>query len=132
MYPAINSDSASPKSKGIRPVSKKNIMHKNGSTGSNNKTDHVHDHWNETIWKKEKDSNKIRRYIIRKLSKTSKLSVVIKTLVEDIIAYLFLVTHPTKNNKKEKTVDKTDINNKLYSISQTAKLGPQTKFNQKR
>jgi hypothetical protein len=66
------------------------------------------------------------------LIKTSKFRVVINTRVDDKIAYLFLVTHPTKNIKKEKNIDKTPMKSKLYSTSQTAKLGAQTKLTQKR
>lgn len=54
--------------------------------------------------------------------------MVIKTLVEDSIAYLFLLTHPTKNIKNEKNIDKTPINRRLYSTSHTAKLGAQIKL----
>mgnify|MGYP000990827437 CR=1 FL=1 len=68
--------------------------------------------------------------MVRKFKKTSKLSVVINTLAEDSAAYLFLLTHPTKNIKKEKNIDNTPMNSKLYSISQTAKLGPHIKFTQ--
>jgi len=50
--------------------------------------------------------------------------------VEDKTAYLFLLTQPTKNIKKEKNIDNIPANSKLYSISHTAKLGAQTKFNQ--
>ncbi|HRP58676.1 MAG TPA: hypothetical protein PK833_00050 [Vicingus sp.] len=50
--------------------------------------------------------------------------------MEDKTAYLFLLTQPTKNIKKEKNIDNIPANNKLYSISHTAKLGAQTKFSQ--
>jgi hypothetical protein len=48
--------------------------------------------------------------------------------VEDNTAYLLRVTQPTKNIRKEKNIDKTPIKSKLYSISQTAKLGAQIKL----
>lgn len=48
----------------------------------------------------------------------------------DRIAYLFKLVQLTKNNKREKQIDKTPINNKLYSISQIAKDGPHIKFSQ--
>lgn len=67
-----------------------------------------------------------------KFIKTSKFKVVIKTRVEDSIAYLFLLIQPTKNIKKEKNEDKTAINSKLYSISQIDKFGAQIKLTQKR
>ena len=70
--------------------------------------------------------------MMKKFNKTSKFKVTIKTLVEESIAYLFFVIQPTKNIKNEKNIDKTPINNKLYSISQTAKLGPQIILTQKR
>jgi hypothetical protein len=47
---------------------------------------------------------------------------------EDNIAYLFLLLQPTKNNKNVKSIDKIDINNILYSISNKLKLGPQIKL----
>lgn len=40
MNPAINSDSASAKSKGILPVSKKNVINSNGKIGKNIKINH--------------------------------------------------------------------------------------------
>ena len=55
-------------------------------------------------------------------------NVITKTLVDAIIAYLLLLVQPTKNIKKEKIIDSIDINNKLYSISQIAKLGLQIRF----
>lgn len=69
---------------------------------------------------------------MKKFKKTSKFRVVTRTLVEERTAYLFFVTQPTRNIKKEKNIDKTPIKSKLYSISQTAKFGPQTRFIQKR
>jgi len=54
--------------------------------------------------------------------------VVTNTRVEDRTAYLFLLIQPTKNIKIEKNIDNTPINNKLYSISQTARLGDQIKL----
>ena len=63
--------------------------------------------------------------IIKKFNKISRLVVVIITLYEDNIAYLFCVCQPVKNKSKENTPDKIDINIKLYSISKKFKLGPQ-------
>ncbi len=42
--PATNSDSASPKSKGILPVSKKNKINKIGNTGSKTKNVQVYEY----------------------------------------------------------------------------------------
>jgi hypothetical protein len=128
--PATNSDSASPRSKGILPVSKKNKINKIGSTGSKIKNVQVYEYWNDTIWKNEKDSNIVIIYIKKKLINTSKFNVVTKTRVEDKTAYLFLLIHPTKNMSIEKNIDNTPINSKLYSISQTAKFGDQIKLTQ--
>ena len=66
----------------------------------------------------------------KKFKKTSKFNVVTNTRVDEITAYLFLVTQPTKNIKSEKNTDSTPINNKLYSISQIETLGAQIKLTQ--
>ena len=124
----MSSDSASPKSKGIRPVSKKKIINNIGKIGNNKKQAHVQEYWKDTIWKKENESNIEIKYITKKFKKISKFNVVTSTRVEDITAYLFFVIHPTKNIKNEKNMDKTPINNKLYSISQTATLGDHIKL----
>ena len=71
-------------------------------------------------------------YIRKKFINTSKFNVVTKTLPEDNIANLFLLIQPTKNIRNEKNIDNTPINNKLYSISQIAKFGPQIKLTQNR
>lgn len=55
-----------------------------------------------------------------------------KTLEDDNTAYLFLVVQPTINIRMEKNEDTSAINNKLYSISQIARLGPQIKLIQNR
>ncbi len=98
--------------------------------GKNIKTVQVMVYWNETIWKKEKDSKIVIKYITIKFRKTSKFKVVIKTRVDDKIAYLFLLTQPTVNIRKEKNIAKTPINNRLYSISHIAKFGAHIRFNQ--
>lgn len=52
------------------------------------------------------------------------------TRLEDRIAYLFLDNHPTKNKNNENNKDKIPIKRRLYSISQSAKFGPQTRLTQ--
>ena len=105
-------------------------MSNNGSIGSKRNKLQVQENWKETIWKKENDSKNDTKYIKKKFRKTSKFRVVTKTLVEDIIEYLFLVTQPTKKIKKEKNMEKTPVKSKLYSISQIDKLGSHNKFTQ--
>lgn len=53
-------------------------------------------------------------------------------LLEAKIEYLFLLLHPTKNNKNVKIIEIIDINKMLYSISNRLKFGPQIKFIQNR
>ncbi len=89
-------------------------------------------YWNEDACKKEKDSNNIIKYTIKKFKKISKLRIVTKTLFDDNTAYLFFVSQPTKNNNIENKEDSKPINIKLYSKSQIAKLGPHIILTQKR
>jgi hypothetical protein len=112
----------------MRPVSKKNIIKSKGNIGKSKKKVKVHENWNETIWKNEKDSKNEIKYIKEKFIKTSRFRVVTNTRVDDIIANLFLVDHPTKNIKREKNILRTPIKSKLYSISQIDKFGNQIKF----
>jgi hypothetical protein len=65
-----------------------------------------------------------------KFKNISKLKLINIILFEANIEYLFLLLHPTKNNKNVKIIDNIDINKILYSISNKLKLGPQIKFTQ--
>ena len=51
-------------------------------------------------------------------------------LLEANIEYLFLLLHPTRNNKNVNKIDSIDIKSILYSISNKLKLGPHIKFTQ--
>jgi hypothetical protein len=64
----------------------------------------------------------------KKFKNISKLKLMTIILFEDNIEYLFLLAHPTKNNKKVNIIDNIEVNNILYSISNKLKLGPQIKF----
>ena len=80
------------------------------------------------ICKKEKDSKNTNKNNKIKFKKISRLRVTTITRFEDKIAYLFFESHPIKNKSKEKNKDKIPIKSKLYSISQSAKLGPQIRL----
>jgi len=56
------------------------------------------------------------------------LKLIIIILLDDNIEYLFLLLQPTRNNKKVKIIDKIELNNILYSISNKLKFGPQIKL----
>ena len=63
-----------------------------------------------------------------KFKKISKLNDIKIILLEDKIAYLFFVAHPTKNKINVNVTDINDKNKILYSISNKLKFGPQIKF----
>ena len=128
--PAINSDSASAKSKGIRPVSNKKVIISIGKIGRYIKISHLKLLCIETICRKDKDSDIINKNIIKKFNNISRFSVLTIILLEANIAYLLFDTQPTNNNNIEKNRDIIPIRNKLYSISHTIKLGPHTRLTQ--
>lgn len=63
-----------------------------------------------------------------KFKKISKLKLISVIRFEAKIEYLFLLLHPTKNNKNVNSVETIVINKILYSISNKLKLGPHIKF----
>ena len=63
-----------------------------------------------------------------KFKKISKLKLIKIILLEAKIEYLFLLLHPTKNNKKVNIIDRIDINKILYSTSNKLKFGPHIKL----
>lgn len=68
--------------------------------------------------------------INKKFKKISKLKLIKIIRFEAKIEYLFLLAHPTKNNKNVNKIESIDINSMLYSISKNVRFGPQIKLTQ--
>lgn len=101
-----------------------------GKTGKNKNICHFLSVSKAAAVEKLKASMSTAKHTIKKFNNNSKFTPVITTLDEDITANLLFVINPTITNKNEKKPDITPIIKKLYSISQSAILGPHTKFNQ--
>lgn len=85
---------------------------------------------NVPIFSKDNDSKSIAKLIKKKFNSISKLRLITTTREEAITAYLLFEIYPTSTKRYENMPEITPIKNKLYSISQIAKLGAQTIFAQ--
>jgi hypothetical protein len=132
VYPAINSDSASVRSKGIREVSRKKVTITKGSIGKKHIKLYLHLNCQVEIVSKENDSARMVMHKTKNVNKISRFTPIITTREEDIIAYLLLEVYPTSTKRYENPVEIMQRNSILYSISQIDKLGIQTILAQKR
>jgi hypothetical protein len=99
VYPAINSDSASVRSKGIREVSRKNVIITRGNIGKKHIKLYRQPNCQVDIVSKENDSAMIVIHKTKNVNNISKFTPIITTRDDDIIAYLLFEVYPTNTSK---------------------------------
>jgi hypothetical protein len=90
VYPAINSDSASVRSKGILEVSRKKVTITKGNIGKKHIKLYRHPNCQVEIVSKENDSARIVIHKTKNVNNISKFTPIITTRDDDIMAYLLL------------------------------------------